>query len=139
MIMKMTRKQRKTVLAALREWAINNGVTDKSILRQRFDACAEEPDPIKAVEREKNAKFNRFVASIRNERGLRMAFPVKKMDGKVEIHIIPGSRDYNAVSAVEKRLTHNVTGNRHTRRPVAMWKAELAGQMKLDLTGDNFK
>jgi len=125
----MAKRQKKTVLAALREWAMENNVIDEDILAERFYKCIEEPDPMEAVERIKKQKFNSFVRTIRNKSGLRVAFPVKDKDGNTRIHIIPGTPDLEAIVRIEERLTHNATGNNRTRKPVSMWRAELAGQM----------
>jgi hypothetical protein len=133
--MKIPQKDRKTVLVALRGWATDNNVTDKAELRERFYQCVEEPDPVKAVEQVKNAKFNHFLSSIKNDQGLRMAFPVKGRDGNTLIHIIPGSPDLKAVSAVERRLIHNSSSNARTCGPVSLWKAELSGQIVMEFGG----
>lgn len=127
----MAKRQRKTVLAALRSWAMESNVIDEDVLANRFYQCIEEPDPADAVERIKRQMFNRFVASIR-KKNIRVAFPVRDKDGITRIHIIPGTRSVDAVARVNERLTRNSQGNNKTRRPVRKYLAELSGQTALD-------
>lgn len=123
--------RKKTTLTALREWAMENNIIDEDVLAKRFYQCIEEPDPVESVDRIKKQKLSRFVASIRNKNGMRVAFPVKGKDGNTRIHIIPGTSDLEATVKIEERLTYNSAGNVRTRIPVSQWKAELAGQMAL--------
>lgn len=128
----MARKQKLTVLGALRAWALENNVIDEDVLAKRFYQCIEEPDPVEAVEQIKKQKFNRFVASIRTK-NIRVAFPVKEKDGVTRIHIIPGTSSLEAVARVNERLTKNSHGNNKTRKPVRKYLAELAEQLSLEL------
>lgn len=121
----------------LRQWAIDNNITDREVLKERFEQCVEKLDPAKTVIQIQNQRFNRFVASIRDKHGLRMAFPVKGKDGNCQIHIIPGSPSLDATAQIESRLAHNSQGNSKTRKPVAEWKEILIRQMSLNFGEKN--
>lgn len=125
--------KRKTLLDALREWVADNNVVDRALLEKRFYQCCEEPDLVKAVEQAKRAKFNRFIASIRNGKtGARMAFPVTEKDGSTFIHIVPGTKDLEAVALIEHRSATQQKGNNKTRRAVKQYKRQLEGQLSLE-------
>ena len=127
----MVKKRSKSVLVALREWAKENNIIDKVILKERFLQCIEEPDPVDSVRKVKDQMFNSFIASIRNKSGIRVAFPVKNEDGTTYIHIVPGTTDLKAVSRIDERLTRNTQGNDKTRKPVKKYKEKLIEQMSL--------
>lgn len=124
--------KRKTMLMALREWVTENNIVDRDVLEKRFYQCVEEPDPVKAVAQVKRAMFNRFVASIRNKGGARMAFPVTEKDGATFIHIVPGTKDLEAVAIIEHRSATQQKGNNKTRRAVKQYKKQLEGQLSLE-------
>lgn len=125
---KQPRKRKPTILQRLREWVAENAITDEEIIEERFYKCIEEPDPQEAVAFVKRAKFRRFIASIRNKEGLRMAFIVKSSEGNRQVHIIPGTPDLEAVAKVEKRLAMNQKGNGRTRQPVRRYQKKLVEQ-----------
>jgi len=124
----LSKKRNRSAIAALRIWAIENSITDNSVLEDRFYQCIERPDPVEAVNRVMSLRYNSFLASVRNKDGIRIAFPVKNSDGSRSIHIIPGTSDLSAVAIVDARLSHNSQGNNKTRKPVRKYKEKLIKQ-----------
>lgn len=125
------RRKIRTATQELRKWAIENCVTSEDELKKRFYACIEEPDKIEAVNYYKKIKFQQFIASIRKKEK-RVAFPVEGEDGIRYVHIIPGTKDLDAVMKIEKRMLKNWKGYNKSHKPIKQYRQELAEQQSLD-------
>lgn len=130
---KQPKPRKRTTLQALRNWVREENIRDEEVVWERYFKCVDKISAEDAMATVMRQKFLRFLASIRDERGLRNVFPYTDKHGDRRIHIVPGTPDMEAVAAIDGRLARNQQGNRRTRRPVRKYRKELAEQIVLGL------